>query len=99
MLNLDPLVLYWGGYRYNQPNHLLHRFMLVHGAAYFLVDSILEISYKTDDMLMNLHHVAVLMVSYFNMRAPHSGYEYLCKIKIILFLQNYICWRNYPIHF
>jgi hypothetical protein len=54
--------------------------MLAHGGAYFLVDSILEIAYKTDDLLMNCHHVAVLLVSYFNMRAPHSGFEYLCKI-------------------
>lgn len=73
----DPLILYWGGYRYNQPNHLLHNFMLAHSFAYFLADSILEIAYGTDDMLMNCHHVAVLFVSYFNIRAPHSGFEYL----------------------
>ena len=73
----DPLILYWGGYRYNQPNHLLHKFMISHAFAYFLADSILEIAYGTDDMLMNCHHVASVLVSYFSFRAPHSGFEYL----------------------
>jgi len=56
--------------------------MISHGAAYFLADSILEIAYKTDDFLMNCHHVCVLGVSYFAMRAPHSGFEYICKTLI-----------------
>jgi hypothetical protein len=53
--------------------------MLSHASAYFLADSILEIAYKTDDFLMNCHHVGVLAVSYFNFQASHSGFEYICK--------------------
>jgi hypothetical protein len=78
-LLVDPLVLYFGGYRYNQPNHLYHKLMLAHASAYFLADSILEVAYKTDDFLMNCHHVCVLAVSYFGFTANHSGFEYLRK--------------------
>ena len=48
-----------------------------HAIAYFVFDSILEISYGTDDLLMNLHHACVILVSYFGMRAGHSGFEYI----------------------
>ena len=78
-LYIDPFVLYYGGYRYNQPNHLYHMLMLSHATAYFIFDSIIEIAYKTDDFLTNSHHVSVLMVSYFCLRAPHTGFEYICK--------------------
>jgi hypothetical protein len=51
-----------------------------HATAYFVFDSILEISYGTDDMLTNLHHACVILVSYFGMRAGHSGFEYIGNI-------------------
>jgi len=76
---LDPLALYYGGYRYNQPNHLYHYFVVCHASAYFLYDSIIEKLYHTDDVLTNFHHLVVLGVSYFAIRAPHSMYEYISK--------------------
>lgn len=56
-------------------------FMISHASAYFIFDSIIEIYYRTDDLLTNMHHVCVIFVSYFGMRAPHSGFEYLGKIR------------------
>ena len=73
-------MLYFAGYRYNQPNHLYYKFMVSHSTAYFVFDSILEISYGTDDLLTNCHHVCVILVSYFGMRADHSAFEYVGKI-------------------
>ena len=78
-LVIDPFILYLGGYRYNQPNHLYHQLMNSHSIAYFVFDSILEISYGTDDFLTNCHHACVILVSYFGMRAGHSGFEYIGK--------------------
>ena len=73
----DPLILYFGGFRYNQPNHILHMHLMVHSAAYFAYDTIIEIYYKTDDMLTNFHHFFVLFGSYFHVRNQYSGYEYI----------------------
>jgi hypothetical protein len=61
--------------------------MLAHASAYFLADSILEIAYKTDDFLMNCHHVCVLAVSYFGFTANHSGFEYL-QLHLLAELSN-----------
>ena len=77
---IDPFILYHGGYRYNQPNHLYHTLMTSHALAYFVFDSVLEVSYGTDDLLTNCHHVCAILVSYFCMRAEHSGFEYIGKI-------------------
>ena len=66
-----------GGYRYNSDNSIYHMYMISHASAYFVFDSIIEIAYGTADMLTNVHHVVVLFVSYFGMKAPHSGFEYL----------------------
>ena len=77
LLIVDPFILYYGGYRYNQPNHLYFTLMNSHATAYFVFDSILEVSYGTDDMLTNCHHVCAILVSYFGMRANHSGFEYI----------------------
>lgn len=73
----DPLILYFGGFRYNQPNHLSHMFLMVHSMAYFAYDTIIEIYYKTDDMLTNFHHFFVLFGSFFHVRNTYSGYEYI----------------------
>lgn len=73
----DPLILYYGGFRYNQPNHILHMHLMVHSAAYFAYDTIIEIYYKTDDMLTNFHHFFVLVGSFFHVRNTYSGYEYI----------------------
>jgi hypothetical protein len=74
---IDPIVLYMGGYRYNSDNSIYHMYMISHATAYFVFDSIIEVAYGTADMLTNVHHVVVLFVSYFGMKAPHSGFEYL----------------------
>lgn len=73
----DPLVLYYGGFRYNQPNHLLQKHMMIHAAAYFVYDTIIEIYYGTDDLLTNMHHFFVLVGSFFHLRNNYSGYEYV----------------------
>ncbi len=56
----DPLILYYGGYRYNQPIHLYHNMLISHSLAYFSYDTVIELYYGTDDFLTNLHHVIVV---------------------------------------
>ena len=58
-----------------------------HATAYFIFDSILEVSYGTDDLLTNCHHACVILVSYFGMRARHSGFEYIGNI--LMFNESY----------
>ncbi|TNV78105.1 hypothetical protein FGO68_gene3429 [Halteria grandinella] len=74
---VDPFIFYYGGYRYNQPNHLYYVFILSHSFAYFIFDTIIEIFYRTDDALTNVHHAVCLAVSYFGIRAPHSAFEFV----------------------
>lgn len=81
-ITLDPFIFYYGGYRYNQPNHLYYVFILSHSFAYFIFDTIIEIFYRTDDALTNVHHAVCLAVSYFGIRAPHSAFEFVGKPKI-----------------
>jgi len=73
----DPLILYYGGYRYNQPNHLYHVILIVHAVAYFAYDSIIEIVYGTADTLTNFHHLFVLLGTYFHLMNNYSGWEYI----------------------
>ena len=96
---IDPLILYYGGYRYNQPNHLLHQFLMVHGFAYFLYDSIIEVYYQSDDLLTNLHHVCVVGCSFFHVRSRGSGFEYRGKNCewIIWYSIAHACWNIKPI--
>jgi hypothetical protein len=54
--------------------------MIVHAGAYFLYDSIIEIYYKTADTLTNMHHVFVLVATYFHLNNSYSGWEYIRKI-------------------
>jgi hypothetical protein len=79
---VDPLILYYGGYRYNQPNHLYHMFLMSHAFAYFTYDSIIEIYYRTDDFLTNMHHVCVLISSYCHITSPNCGFEYIGNLQI-----------------
>ena len=74
---VDPLVLYYCGYRYNQPNHLYYNLLMVHSFAYFTYDSIIERYYQTDDLITIAHHIAVLVTSVVHLRAPYSGFEYI----------------------
>jgi hypothetical protein len=71
--------MYYGEYRYNQPNHLLHQMLMIHAFAYFIYDSIIEVYYGTDDLLTNLHHVCVVAMTYFHIKSQTSGFEYIGK--------------------
>ncbi|CDW75199.1 transmembrane protein [Stylonychia lemnae] len=77
LLHIDPLILYYGGYRYDQPNHLYHMILMVHSFAYFTYDSIIEIYYGTDDFLTNSHHVVVLLASFTHVINRYGGFEYI----------------------
>lgn len=77
--NLDPFILYYGGYRYDQANHLYHMILMIHSFSYFVYDSIIEIYYGTDDFLTNAHHVVVLAATYFHIRNQYGGFEYIGK--------------------
>jgi hypothetical protein len=77
MTFVDPIAMYMAGYRYNQPTHLSHMFIMCHAFAYFTFDSIIEIIYGTDDLLTNLHHVIVLISNYCHMKGQYGGFEYL----------------------
>ena len=82
---LDPVILYYGGYRYDQPNHLYHNLLICHAFAYFTYDSIIEIYYGTDDLLTNLHHVVVVVSTAFFFFNKFGGYEYIgMKIHALL---------------
>jgi hypothetical protein len=74
---IDPLILYYGGYRYDQPNHLYHMLLICHSMAYFTYDSIIEIYYGTDDLLTNLHHVIVVFSTCFFFFNKYGGFEYI----------------------
>jgi len=50
---------------------------MVHAAAYFVYDSIIEIVYGTADTLTNMHHVFVLVACYFHLSNHYSGWEYV----------------------
>ena len=50
---------------------------MVHSVAYFTYDSIIEVYYKTDDFLTNVHHFLVLSASIFHLKNQYSGYEYI----------------------
>lgn len=50
---------------------------MTHCTAYFVYDSIIEVYYKTDDFLMNLHHVCVCAVSFWQLSSKTSGFEFL----------------------
>jgi hypothetical protein len=71
--------MYYGGYRYDQPNHLYHMFLICHSFAYFAYDSIIEVYYGTDDLLTNAHHIVVVAATYFHIRNTHGGFEFICK--------------------
>lgn len=75
----DPFVFYYSGYRYNQPNHILHVIMITNSFAYFIFDTIIETAYGSDDFLTNCHHVICNAVCYFCYVAPHSGFEFIRK--------------------
>ena len=77
--SIDPIVIYLGGYRYNQPTHLYHMFVMCHALAYFVFDSVIEIIYGTDDVLTNIHHIVVIYANYCHMKGPYGGFEYCCK--------------------
>jgi len=72
----NPVAMYLGGYRYNQPTHLYHMFVMCHAFAYFFFDSVIEIMYGTDDALTNIHHVIVLVVNYTHMNRTYGGFEF-----------------------
>jgi len=74
---IDPLGIFLFGYRYNQDNHLFYQIVMVHCTAYFFYDSVIEIYYKTDNFLMNLHHVCVCSVSLWQLSSRNSGFEFL----------------------
>ena len=57
--------------------------MMVHAFAYFIYDSIVEVYYGTDDLLTNLHHVCVVTVNFFHLKATYSGYEFIGKYYLI----------------
>lgn len=57
--------------------------MVSHSFAYFIFDTIIEVYYRTDDMLTNVHHAVCLLVSYFGMRAPHSAFEFVGKRSLV----------------
>jgi len=80
---IDPVAMYLGGYRYNQPTHLYHMFVMCHAFAYFFFDSVIEIMYGTDDALTNIHHVIVLVVNYTHMNRTYGGFEF-CRNLILL---------------
>ena len=80
---LDPIIIYYSGYRYNQPNHILHMFLMLHSLGYYIVDSILEIYYKTDTMMINIHHVIVIFATVCNARGTTSGFEFVCNKPLI----------------
>jgi len=77
---IDPLIIYYGGYRYDQPNHLYHMLLICHAMAYFCYDSIIEIYYGTDDLLTNLHHIVVVVATSFFFFNKYGGFEYMGKI-------------------
>ena len=75
----DPIILYYGGNRYDQPNHLGYMILLLNSFAYFVFDSIIEYYYSTNDVLLNLHHFVVVITSFINIRNRSGGFEYACK--------------------
>ena len=83
---LDPLAIYYGGYRYNQPSHLMHMALMVHSFAYFVFDSIIEVIYGTDDILTNIHHVCVVSMSYFHIKGQYGGFEYMGNIHLLIYI-------------
>ena len=72
--------MYLGGYRYNQPSHLYHKFLICHSFAYFLFDSISEFYYKCDDILTNGHHAVVLWCCTSHILNHFGGYEFCSNI-------------------
>ena len=75
--------MYYGGYRYNQPNHVLHMFLMAHSFAYFTFDSLIEVYYKSDSLLTNVHHVVVVAVTYFHIKSYTTGFEYVGNLFIM----------------
>ena len=73
----DPLILYYGGNRYDQPNHLLYKMCMANAMAYFTYDGIIEIYYNTADTITNVHHLFVVFGSIPQWLNKFCGYEYV----------------------
>ena len=69
--------MYYGGYRFDQPNHLYHVMLISHSFAYFSYDTLIEIYYGTDDLLTNAHHLIVVTSTYLFLKSKHGGFEYI----------------------
>eukprot|EP00347_Sterkiella_histriomuscorum_P002553 403367705 len=83
----NPIILYMGSYRFNQPSHLYHKMLIAHAFAYFLFDTIIELSYNASDILINAHHIVVLWCSYSHQTNTFGGYEY-CMLHLLAEVSN-----------
>ena len=59
---------------------------MIHAYAYFTYDSLIEVFYKTDSLLTNIHHVTVVAVTYFHAKSTTTGWEYICNYLFLIFL-------------
>lgn len=55
-------------------------FVLCNSCGYFIFDSIIEYYYNTNDILLNLHHVVVVITTVMSLRNKYSGFEYMLSI-------------------